>query len=206
VTSYQQLRADGLRADRHNRLHPDDELWVPYVIRQLADKPGPVIAATDYLKAVPDLIARWITRPYVVLGTDGFGRSDTREALRTYFEVSPEHIAYAAMVGLSRTGEASGDELVKARSALGIDPGQADPAAIEPTHEPATAPMARPSASGADASPKAAAAPTEQAAAEPQPNDTVKRAREAASGPPPEPVEPASQGAAVADKEFAKKE
>ena len=75
VTSYQQLRADGLRSDRHNRLHPDDELWVPYVIRQLADKPGPVIAATDYVKAVPDLIARWITRPYLVLGTDGFGRS-----------------------------------------------------------------------------------------------------------------------------------
>jgi pyruvate dehydrogenase E1 component len=132
ATSYQQLRADALRAERHNRLQPDDEAWVPYVVRQLADAPGPVVAASDYVKAVPDLIARWVDRPYVVLGTDGFGRSDTREALRTYFEVSPEHIAYAALVGLSQSGEASTDELVAARTALGLDPKSPDPAAVEP--------------------------------------------------------------------------
>ena len=131
-TSFQQLRADALRAERHNRLHPDDEAWVPYVTRQLADAPGPVIAATDYVKAVPDLVARWIHRPYLVLGTDGFGRSDTREALRSYFEVSPEHIAYAALVGLAQDSQASPDELRKARATLGIDPDRPDPAAIEP--------------------------------------------------------------------------
>jgi pyruvate dehydrogenase E1 component len=139
ATSFQQLRADALRAERHNRLHPDDERWVPYVVRQLADTQGPIIAATDYLKAVPDMVARWIDRPYVVLGTDGFGRSDTRDALRTYFEVSPEHIAYAALTGLGQTGEASADELVKARTALGIDLTRPDPSAVEPT---AAAPVA----------------------------------------------------------------
>jgi pyruvate dehydrogenase E1 component len=128
ATSYQQLRADALRCERHNRLQPTEEAWVPYVVRQLADAPGPVIAASDYVKAVPDLIARWVDRPYVVLGTDGFGRSDTREALRTYFEVSPEHIAYAALVGLHESGEASADELVEGRTALGIDPDRPDPA------------------------------------------------------------------------------
>jgi pyruvate dehydrogenase E1 component len=134
ATSYQQLRADALRADRHNRLHPEDEAWVPYIVRALADAPGPIIAATDYVKAVPDMVARWIDRPYVVLGTDGFGRSDTRDALRKYFEVSPEHIAYAALVGLMRNGEARPDELVKARAALGVDPDGPDAAAIEPTY------------------------------------------------------------------------
>jgi pyruvate dehydrogenase E1 component len=134
ATSYQQLRTDALRAERHNRLHPEDEAWVPYVVRALADAPGPVIAATDYVKAVPDMVSRWIDRPYVVLGTDGFGRSDTRDALRTYFEVSPEHIAYAALVGLGRSGEARPEELVKARAALGVDPDGPDSAAIEPTY------------------------------------------------------------------------
>jgi pyruvate dehydrogenase E1 component len=132
ATSFQQLRADALRAERHNRLHPEEEAWVPYVVRQLADAPGPVIAATDYVKAVPDMVARWIDRPYVVLGTDGFGRSDTRDALRTYFEVSPEHIAYAALAGLAQGGEVSTDELTQARAALGIDPDRGDPGSVEP--------------------------------------------------------------------------
>jgi pyruvate dehydrogenase E1 component len=128
ATSFQQLRADCLRVERHNRLHPGAEPEVPYLVRQLADAPGPIVAATDYVKAVPDLVARWIERPYVVLGTDGFGRSDTREALRTYFEVSPEQIAYAALVGLQQTGEATADELQTALGELGIDPERPDPA------------------------------------------------------------------------------
>jgi pyruvate dehydrogenase E1 component len=128
ATSFQQLRADCLRVERHNRLHPGAEPEVPYLVRQLADAPGPVVAATDYVKAVPDMVARWIDRPYVVLGTDGFGRSDTREALRTYFEVSPEQIAYAALVGLQQTGEATADELQAALGELGIDPERPDPA------------------------------------------------------------------------------
>jgi pyruvate dehydrogenase E1 component len=136
ATSFQQLRSNALAADRHNRLHPEAEPHVPYLVRQLADAPGPVVAATDFVRAVPDLVARWIDRPYVVLGTDGFGRSDTREALRTYFEVSPEHIAYAALVGLRQTGEASPEELIQARADLGLDQARPDPAAIEPGREP----------------------------------------------------------------------
>ena len=128
ATSFQQLRADCLRVERRNRLHPGAEPEVPYLVRQLADAPGPIVAATDYVKAVPDMVARWIERPYVVLGTDGFGRSDTREALRTYFEVSPEQIAYAALVGLQQTGEATVDELQTALGELGIDPERPDPA------------------------------------------------------------------------------
>jgi len=128
ATSFQQLRADCLRVERYNRLHPAAEPQVPYLVRQLADAPGPIVAATDYVKAVPDMVARWIDRPYVVLGTDGFGRSDTREALRTYFEVSPEQIAYAALVGLHQNGEATADELQAALGELGIDPERPDPA------------------------------------------------------------------------------
>ena len=129
ATSFQQLRADALRAERHNRLHPEEDRHLPYVVRALADAPGPVVAATDYVRAVPDLVARWIQRPYIVLGTDGFGRSDTRESLRTYFEVSAEHIAYAALTGLLQTGEATAGEVTAAQVALGIDPDRNDPAA-----------------------------------------------------------------------------
>jgi len=128
ATSFQQLRADALRVERQNRLHPGAEPEVPYLVSQLADAPGPIVAATDFVKALPDTVARWIDRPYVVLGTDGFGRSDTREALRTYFEVSPEQIAYAALVGLRKTGEATFAELQAALGELGIDPERPDPA------------------------------------------------------------------------------
>ena len=128
ATSFQQLRADCLRVERYNRLHPAAEPQVPYLVSQLADARGPIVAATDFVKAVPDLVARWIDRPYMVLGTDGFGRSDTREALRTYFEVSPEQIAYAALVGLRKSGEATFDELQAALGELGIDPERSDPA------------------------------------------------------------------------------
>jgi pyruvate dehydrogenase E1 component len=128
ATSFQQLRADALLVERRNRLHPDAKPEIPYVVRQLADAPGPIVAATDFVKAVPDTIARWIDRPYVVLGTDGFGRSDTREALRTYFEVSPEQIAYGALVGLHQTGVATTDELKEAIEQLEIDPERPDPA------------------------------------------------------------------------------
>ena len=83
---------------------------------------GPIVAATDYLKAVPDMVSRWIDRPYTVLGTDGFGRSDTREALRTHFEVNAEHIAYAALHGLCLDGSSTPDELKRAIADLGIDP------------------------------------------------------------------------------------
>ena len=127
VTSYQQLRRNALAAERWNRLHPDAEQRVPYVTQTLRVSDGPIVAATDYMKAVPDMVSRWIERPYTILGTDGFGRSDTREALRIHFEVSPQQIAYAALHGLCRNGQGSPEELRAALGSLEIDPERADP-------------------------------------------------------------------------------
>jgi pyruvate dehydrogenase E1 component len=128
VPSFQQLRNEALEVERWNRLHPTAEPRTPFVVSQLASSSGPIVAATDYMKAVPDMVARWVLdRPYTVLGTDGFGRSDTREALRAHFEVNPEQIAYAALHGLCQTGEASRDELVSAIGTLKIDPDKIDP-------------------------------------------------------------------------------
>jgi pyruvate dehydrogenase E1 component len=127
ATSFQQLRAEALDAERWNRLHPAAEQRVPYVTSVLRDSQGPIVAATDYLKAVPEMVARWIERPYTILGTDGYGRSDTREALRIHFEVSPQQIAYAALHGLCRIGESTPDELRTALDTLEIDPERPNP-------------------------------------------------------------------------------
>ncbi|HET7520831.1 MAG TPA: pyruvate dehydrogenase (acetyl-transferring), homodimeric type [Candidatus Limnocylindria bacterium] len=127
VPSFQLLRNDALEAERWNRLHPDAEPRVPYVAQQLAGSEGPIVAATDYLKALPHFVAPWIDRPFTVLGTDGFGRSDTREALRIHFEVSPEQIAYSALHGLCLAGAASREELTRALGELGIDAERPDP-------------------------------------------------------------------------------
>jgi pyruvate dehydrogenase E1 component len=127
ATSFQQLRNEALDAERWNRLHPDAEQRVPYVRRCLDPTEGPVVGATDYMKAVPDMISRWVDRPYTVLGTDGFGRSDTRDALRAHFEVNPAHIVYGALHGLCLDGKSTPDELKKAIGELGIDPERVNP-------------------------------------------------------------------------------
>ncbi|MEO7294606.1 MAG: pyruvate dehydrogenase (acetyl-transferring), homodimeric type [Candidatus Limnocylindria bacterium] len=127
ATSFQQLRNDALDVERWNRLHPDAEQRIPYVRQCLDPTEGPIVAATDYMKAVPDMVTRWIDRPYTVLGTDGFGRSDTREALRTHFEVNAEHIAYAALYSLCLDGKSTPDELKRAIAELGIDPERVNP-------------------------------------------------------------------------------
>ena len=127
ATSFQQLRNDALDVERWNRLHPDAEQRVAYVRQCLDPTTGPIVAATDYLKALPDMVSRWVDRPYTVLGTDGFGRSDTREALRTHFEVNAEHIAYAALHGLCLDGKSTPDELKHAIGELGIDPERVNP-------------------------------------------------------------------------------
>jgi pyruvate dehydrogenase E1 component len=127
ATSFQQLRNEALDVERWNRLHPDAEQRVPYVRQCLGPSEGPIVAATDYMKAVPDMVSRWIDRPYTVLGTDGFGRSDTREALRTHFEVNAEHVAYAALYSLCLDGKSTPDELIRAIADLGIDPERVNP-------------------------------------------------------------------------------
>jgi pyruvate dehydrogenase E1 component len=127
ATSFQQLRNDAIDVERWNRLHPDAEQRIPYVTQCLAPAEGPIVAATDYMKAVPDMVARWIDRPFTVLGTDGFGRSDTRDALRTHFEVNAQHIAYAALHALCLDGKSTPDELTRAIGELGIDPERVNP-------------------------------------------------------------------------------
>ncbi len=128
VTSYLELRRDALAAERQNLLHPDSPPEVPYVTRVLADEPWPVVAASDYMKMVPDQIARFVPAGLHPLGTDGFGRSETREALRRFFEVDAATICVAALHVLAERGEIPRERVVGAIAELGIDPAKPDPA------------------------------------------------------------------------------
>jgi pyruvate dehydrogenase E1 component len=130
ATSYQQLRHAALLTDRWNRLHPEAEARVPYVEAVLRDLPGPIVAASDWVKAVPDLIRPWVKPRYVTLGTDGFGMSDTREALRRYFEVDAEAIAAAALHALMLEGRMSAGDAARALRDLGLDPEKPEPLAL----------------------------------------------------------------------------
>jgi pyruvate dehydrogenase E1 component len=129
ATSFQQLRADGLAVDRWNRLHPEADPRMPLIAEVLPDG-GPVVIATDWIRAYPDLVAPWLPANRLVLGTDGFGRSDAREPLRRLFEIDPPHIAAAAMVGLARMGRLSGREVAVAMRDLGVDPDAPDPRSL----------------------------------------------------------------------------
>jgi pyruvate dehydrogenase E1 component len=102
ATSFQLLRQDALDVERWNRLHPDSEPRVAYVDEQLGADGGPIVAVTDYLKAVPDQIGRFMKAPFIPLGTDGYGRSDTRVALRRHFEVDAGSISVAVLDGLAQ--------------------------------------------------------------------------------------------------------
>jgi pyruvate dehydrogenase E1 component len=125
ATSYQQLRVDGLEVERWNRLHPDRARRQPYVTEQLENRDGPVVAASDSTKAVPDQIARWVPAPFVPLGTDGFGRSDHRAALRRHFEVDAEHIVVATLAALAEFGELKPEAVTEAVGRYDIDPDKA---------------------------------------------------------------------------------
>ncbi len=127
VTSYKLLREDGLDAERWNRLHPTEPPRVPYVTAKLEGAEGPVVAASDWVKAVPDLIGRFVHAPYVALGTDGFGRSDTRENLRRHFEVDAEHIVVATLHALAASGDVKPEVVAEAIERYGIDPDRASP-------------------------------------------------------------------------------
>jgi pyruvate dehydrogenase E1 component len=104
VTSFTELRREGIEADRWNMLHPTEEARVPWVTSSLAGREGPVIASTDYMRAFADGIRPFVDRPYRVLGTDGFGRSDFRRKLRRFFEVDRHYVAVAALKELADQG------------------------------------------------------------------------------------------------------
>ena len=127
VTSYQQLRAEALATERWNRLHPGASPRVPYITAALATTSGPVVASSDWMKLVPDMVARFVPRDFTTLGTDGYGLSDTRAALRRHFEIDAEHVAVAALTALVRQGEVAAAEAERAVRELGVDADHADP-------------------------------------------------------------------------------
>ncbi|MCD4486843.1 pyruvate dehydrogenase (acetyl-transferring), homodimeric type [Chromobacterium vaccinii] len=120
VTSFNQLRRDGMEAERHNLLNPTAEAQSSYVEQQLAGRNGPVIAATDYIRNYADQIRAYVPGRYVVLGTDGFGRSDSRANLRSFFEVDRYHVALAALSALARDGKIDGAKVAEAIAKYGI--------------------------------------------------------------------------------------
>jgi pyruvate dehydrogenase E1 component len=128
VTSYGNLYKDGHAAERWNRLHPTAKPRVPYVTDVTKDAPGVFVAASDYLKVLPDVIDRWLPRPLHSLGTDGFGRSETRAALRDFFEVDSRFIVVATLYALMQEKQVDAKVVEKAIKDLGINPEKVDPA------------------------------------------------------------------------------
>ncbi|WP_345294190.1 pyruvate dehydrogenase (acetyl-transferring), homodimeric type [Luteimonas vadosa] len=127
--SFTELRRDGMAAERHNRLHPEAKTpRKPYVTELLEKQQGPAIAATDYVRAYADQIREYVPATYTVLGTDGFGRSDTRANLRRHFEVSRYHIAHAAIAALAKDGKMTAKDVARAIKVYKIDVEKVDPA------------------------------------------------------------------------------
>jgi pyruvate dehydrogenase E1 component len=120
ATSYTLLRREALECERFNREFPDEPARIPKVTQLLHEGDGPVIAASDWIKAVPDQIARWVASPWHSLGTDGFGRSDTREATRRFYRIDAENIAAAALAQLAVMGRIPVSEVKRARAELGL--------------------------------------------------------------------------------------
>ena len=130
--SFTELRREGLAADRWNLLHPEDKPRVPYVEQCLAKRAGPVVAASDYMKTFAEQIRPFIPKDkaYRVLGTDGFGRSDTRASLRHFFEVNRFWVTLAALRALVDQGELKPKTVVEAIAKYGIDPSKPDPTTV----------------------------------------------------------------------------
>ncbi len=122
ATSYKALREEALEVERWNRLHPDQEPRVPYVTRLLDTVGGPIVAVTDYMKAIPDQVSRWVRGSFTPMGTDGFGRSDSREALRRFFEIDEGHVVVAVLHSLAQSGAIEAKVVLNAIERYGIDP------------------------------------------------------------------------------------
>ena len=131
ATSFTELARDGVDVDRYNRLNPNTEQRVSWIAECMQGKEGPVIAATDYVRNFAEQIRPYLPQSdYTVLGTDGFGRSDTRESLRRFFEVDRNSIAYAALYALYRQGAIKVEELIQAREDLQLDPSKPNPLGV----------------------------------------------------------------------------
>ena len=130
VTSINELARDGQRISRRNMMNPAAEPDVPYVTQCFAETEGPIIAATDYIRAHTNQLREFMPRSFTVLGTDGYGRSDTRAQLREFFEVDRRYIVLAAMTSLVEAGEVKREVIAKVMSDLGIDPSKPDPMTV----------------------------------------------------------------------------
>jgi pyruvate dehydrogenase E1 component len=130
ATSYKQLRTDALRASRWNMLHPAQPPQQSYVETVLEKEPGVFVAVSDYMKSVPNQIASWVPGGLTVLGTDGFGRSDTRENLRRFFEVDASSVVVATLYALAQKGELPREVVAQAIKDLGVDPEKAFPICV----------------------------------------------------------------------------
>ena len=129
--SFTELRRDGYDAERWNRLHPEAKTpQVPYVTTLLEGRAGPAIAATDYVRAFAEQIRPFVPQHYTVLGTDGFGRSDTRANLRRFFEVDRYHVAHAAIAALAQEGKMNAKDVARAIKVFGINPDVPNPATV----------------------------------------------------------------------------
>ncbi len=130
VTSFSELRRDGLACDRWNMRHPQEARRDSYIARSFISRQGPFIAATDYMQIVADQIRPWVPGRYVVLGTDGYGRSDRRSALRDFFEVDRRHVVLATLKALQEEGAVDAGTVQRAIEKLGIDPDKPDPVTL----------------------------------------------------------------------------
>ena len=130
VTSYNELRRNGMETERWNLLHPDQPRRISYVEEQLAETKGPVVAASDYMRIVAEQIRPYLPKAYTVLGTDGFGRSDRRSQLRSFFEVDRKYITLAALKALADAGEIPAKKVAEAIKHLGIDPEKPNPLTV----------------------------------------------------------------------------
>jgi pyruvate dehydrogenase E1 component len=128
VTSYNELYRNGSACDRWNLLHPAEPPRVPYVTSVLADAPGVFVAASDYVKALPGSIDKWLPRPLHALGTDGFGRSEARASLREFFEVDRRYVVLATLAALAREGVVEPSVVRDAIKAHNINPEKVNPA------------------------------------------------------------------------------
>jgi pyruvate dehydrogenase E1 component len=127
ATSFKALREDALAAERWNRLHPTEPPRTPYVSEALSGASGPVLAVTDFMKSVPDQISRWVPGTYVSLGTDGYGRSDTRDQLRRHFETDAQHVVVGVLANLVHDNDAKPQEVADAIAGYGLDAEAPDP-------------------------------------------------------------------------------
>ena len=127
VTSFTELRRDGLAVTRWNNLNPEATQKVPYVTEALSEYPHPVIATSDYMKVLSDGLREYIEAPFKVLGTDGFGRSDTREKLRDFFEIDRRYVVVTALNTLKEQGSIEASVVSEAIKKYGLDPDKSNP-------------------------------------------------------------------------------